>query len=137
MTHQRRNLVFLVVSLLLIVGAAALGIYMKNGGYAPLPAASSSGGEDETSHPTIPPSAPSKADSENNQDESMPEASGIFSDYYANAKQKAAGMTIEEKVGQVFLARYPGEGAKTQITANHPGGFVLFAKDFNIGRAHV
>lgn len=130
MTHQRRNLVFLVVSLLLIVGAAALGIYMKNGGYAPLPAASSSGGEDETSHPTIPPSAPPKADSENNQDESMPEASGIFSDYYANAKQKAAGMTIEEKVGQVFLARYPGEGAKTQITANHPGGFVLFAKDF-------
>lgn len=39
-------------------------------------------------------------------------------------------MTLEEKVGQLFLVRYADEYALEDITACHLGGFVLFGKDF-------
>ena len=40
-------------------------------------------------------------------------------------------MTLEEKVGQLFLARYPGDGKQKEITARyHPAGYTFYAKDF-------
>ena len=39
-------------------------------------------------------------------------------------------MTVEEKVGQLFLARYPGETALEDISAYHLGGYILFGQDF-------
>lgn len=39
-------------------------------------------------------------------------------------------MTLEEKVGQLFLARCPGEGAIRDLQAYHLGGYVLFGRDF-------
>lgn len=39
-------------------------------------------------------------------------------------------MTLEEKVGQLFLVRYPDENAVEDITTYHLGGYVLFGKDF-------
>lgn len=39
-------------------------------------------------------------------------------------------MSLEEKVGQLFIARFPDSSAKDDITKYHLGGFVLFAKDF-------
>lgn len=39
-------------------------------------------------------------------------------------------MTIEEKVGQMFLARYPEEDANTEILEDNPGGYILFGRDF-------
>lgn len=39
-------------------------------------------------------------------------------------------MTIEEKVGQLFLARCPEETALNDIEAYHLGGYILFSKDF-------
>lgn len=39
-------------------------------------------------------------------------------------------MTVEEKVGQLFLARCPQSGALEDIAAYHLGGFVLFGRDF-------
>lgn len=39
-------------------------------------------------------------------------------------------MTLEEKVGQLFLVRYPGINAIQDVTAYHLGGFVFFGKDF-------
>lgn len=39
-------------------------------------------------------------------------------------------MTIEERVGQLFLARCNAESALTDIQAYHLGGFVLFGEDF-------
>ena len=39
-------------------------------------------------------------------------------------------MTIEERVGQLFLARCNAESALSDIQAYHPGGFVLFGEDF-------
>ena len=39
-------------------------------------------------------------------------------------------MTVEEKVGQLFLARCPAGNAREDITAYHLGGYILFGQDF-------
>lgn len=41
-----------------------------------------------------------------------------------------AGMTVEEKVGQLFLARCPDGGAVEDIETYHLGGYILFGRDF-------
>lgn len=41
-----------------------------------------------------------------------------------------ASMTLEERVGQLFLARCPDTNAVEDIKAYHLGGFVLFGRDF-------
>lgn len=41
-----------------------------------------------------------------------------------------ASMTLEEKVGQLFLARCPETGALEDVTACHLGGYLLFGRDF-------
>ena len=54
----------------------------------------------------------------------------------ATAESLMKEMTLEEKVGQMFLLHYPGDGAATAQDANtyidkyHPGGFLAFAKMF-------
>lgn len=40
------------------------------------------------------------------------------------------GMSIEEKVGQLFLARCPDINAVSDIEKYHLGGYILFARDF-------
>ena len=40
------------------------------------------------------------------------------------------GMTLEEKVGQLFLARCPAENAAQKVTDFHLGGYILFGQDF-------
>lgn len=40
------------------------------------------------------------------------------------------GMSTEEKVGQLFLARCPEEGAIEDIANYHLGGYILFGRDF-------
>ena len=39
-------------------------------------------------------------------------------------------MTLDEKIGQLFLVRFPTNGAKTIVSENYIGGYVLFGKDF-------
>ena len=39
-------------------------------------------------------------------------------------------MTLEEKVGQLFLARCPWENAAEDVAQYHLGGYILFDKDF-------
>lgn len=55
---------------------------------------------------------------------------GIFASYYNKALQKVNSMTLEEKVGQMFLVRYNSSTAISQIKNENPGGYVLFARDF-------
>lgn len=43
--------------------------------------------------------------------------------------QKIAEMSIAEKVGQLFLVRYPGDTALTDSQTYHLGGFLLFGQD--------
>ncbi|MBQ1507258.1 MAG: beta-hexosaminidase, partial [Ruminococcus sp.] len=39
-------------------------------------------------------------------------------------------MTLEEKVGQVFFARFPSDGAAEDAEKYHFGGYILFGRDF-------
>ena len=54
----------------------------------------------------------------------------LFAQYYEQAEKLMEGMTIEEKVGQMFLARYPDDGVIDEIKNENPGGYILFSKDF-------
>lgn len=57
------------------------------------------------------------------------EEKSIFKDYYKKAKKVVEEMTIEEKVGQLFLVRYRKEDVE-YLSNFYPGGYILFAKDF-------
>lgn len=66
------------------------------------------------------------------QDKIWPEEvlDDLFFDYYQEASEVMEKMTLEEKVGQLFLVRYDVWSVKEQIKNYYPGGYVLFAKDF-------
>ncbi len=54
---------------------------------------------------------------------------GVFNKEYHSAQDIVKNMTIEEKIGQLFLVRY----SKTKVDEYkdyYPGGYILFARDF-------
>lgn len=55
---------------------------------------------------------------------------GIFSQYYTMAYNKLRSLTLEEKIGQLFLARYAENSAISDIQKYHLGGILFFEKDF-------
>ncbi len=60
------------------------------------------------------------------------ESTELFGAYYSSAEEIMKNMTLEEKVGQMFLVRYPRtNSAITQIKEQNPGGYVLFAVNFD------
>ena len=56
----------------------------------------------------------------------------LFSNYYDEAASLLEKMTLDEKVSQMFLARYPESQniAISEIAQYTPGGYILFARDF-------
>ena len=64
------------------------------------------------------------------EEDKINENKELFEDYYAESEKLLETMTLEEKVGQMFYARYPGNGANNEIKANNPGGYILFGVDF-------
>ena len=40
-------------------------------------------------------------------------------------------MTLEEKVGQLFMPRCPAKNVSSYIKKYHPAGLVLYARDFD------
>lgn len=54
---------------------------------------------------------------------------GIFDEYYDIAREVVSSMSIEEKIGQLFLVRYYRDYIDEYKDYN-PGGYLLFAKDF-------
>ena len=46
-------------------------------------------------------------------------------------QQLLDAMTLEEKVGQLFLARCPAENAADDLSTYHLGGYLLFGQDFD------
>ena len=54
----------------------------------------------------------------------------MFGKYYNDAGKLLKKMTLEEKIGQLFLVRYDVNTSSKYITNYYAGGFVLFAKDF-------
>ena len=46
------------------------------------------------------------------------------------AKEQLSQMSLEEKVGQMFLARCPSQDPVRAVTTYHLGGYILFGRDF-------
>jgi len=55
---------------------------------------------------------------------------GIFKDYYNQAYKKLETMSLTDKIGQLFLVRYPDSNAIDLVKKYGFGGYVFFAKDF-------
>lgn len=53
----------------------------------------------------------------------------IFKKYYSKAIKTVDKMSLEEKVGQLFLVRYEYDDT-TYLSDFYPAGYILFAKDF-------
>ena len=54
---------------------------------------------------------------------------GVFHDTYQEAKNKVSEMSLEEKIGQLFLVRY-SRYSVDENNSYYPGGYILFARDF-------
>lgn len=72
-----------------------------------------------------------KPNTENPKFDATSTTSDLFGRYYARAEEIVANMTLEEKVGQMFLVRYPSSYPTSQIKSEAPGGYILFYKDFD------
>ncbi len=55
---------------------------------------------------------------------------GIFQSYYEEAYQTMQQMTLDEKIAQLLLVRYPSENAVSILEQYQFGGYVLFGRDF-------
>ena len=59
-----------------------------------------------------------------------PKKQDLFEKYYSQSEEILKNMTLEEKVGQMFLARFPSSNLIEEIQNYGPGGYILFGKDF-------
>lgn len=65
------------------------------------------------------------------QDESLKlNKNDMFGSYYDVAEEKLATMSLEEKIAQLLLVRYPDTSVSEIIEQYQFGGYVFFAKDF-------
>lgn len=55
----------------------------------------------------------------------------LFADHYAVADQLLSEMTLDEKIAQTLLVRYPDDATAASILEKYQfGGYIFFAKDF-------
>lgn len=55
---------------------------------------------------------------------------GIFKKYYSKVNKKINKMTIDEKISQILLVRYPDNNQLEILKKNQFGGYIFFARDF-------
>lgn len=55
---------------------------------------------------------------------------GIFNKYYEKAYNKLLELTLDEKIGQLFLIRYDEDNALNDLFKYKVSGFVFYEKDF-------
>jgi len=55
---------------------------------------------------------------------------GIFKDYYILAYNKLQELTLDEKIGQLLLVRYPDNNQVESLEKYKFGGYLFFEKDF-------
>lgn len=82
---------------------------------------------DDSTNETSTSQSTSQTSSQNSSDSST---SSESTEPIDSILKKIEAMTIEEKVGQLFLARYPGETAVSDSQTYHIGGYLLFGADF-------
>lgn len=54
----------------------------------------------------------------------------LFASYYKQADSILDKMSLEQKVAQMFLVRFPDDDELAKIAGAEPSGFILFVKDF-------
>lgn len=75
---------------------------------------------------------PNQEQNVNEPKEENPEINNeLFGKYYNKAEEIMSNMTLEEKVGQMFLVRYPRTSPISEIKEQNPGGYILFSVDFD------
>ena len=55
---------------------------------------------------------------------------GIFKDYYLLAKNKLDELTLDEKIGQLLLVKYPSSNGKEALKEHQFSGYIFFENDF-------
>lgn len=71
-----------------------------------------------------------KIDSGKDVENIKPISDDLFGIYYEDAEKIVNNMSLQEKVGQLFLIRYNKNLVNNYISNYNAGGFILFAKDF-------
>ena len=100
--------------------------------YETVPATENAGTEDsgtqiiQTAEPHTEPAQTDRQDT----DISDAGSNELFAEFYEPAEKLLQNMTLEEKIGQMFLARFPKNGVIEEIQNYYPGGYILFARDF-------
>lgn len=56
--------------------------------------------------------------------------SDLFGSFYKLARQKLSSLTLDEKIGQLLLVRYPDSNQIETLKKYKFGGYIFFAKDF-------
>jgi len=69
-------------------------------------------------------------ESQNNNVQKNYQDNGIFSAYYKMAYNKLQELSLDEKIGQLILARYPKENLIEDLEKYKLGGYIFFEKDF-------
>ena len=67
------------------------------------------------------------------KDEDIPDSykdNGIFSEYYSLAYDKLKELSLDEKIGQLLLVRYPDGNQKELLKEYGFAGYVFFGEDF-------
>ena len=67
-------------------------------------------------------------ESEKTTEEPMKEQE-LFERYYKEAEKELEDMSLEEKIGQLFLVRFDNTKIESTLAQTAPSGYVLFAKD--------
>lgn len=78
------------------------------------------------------PAPPPIEDTEPSEPIETPEVedTSLFHEYKKEAKEYLDKMTLQEKIGQMFLVRCPEEEQLETFMSLKPGGFILFGRDF-------
>ena len=63
--------------------------------------------------------------------------SELFEEYYPKAEKYLNNMTMEERIGQMFFPRFDKSTSSDDIINRKPGGFVLFAYDFDYDEEYI
>lgn len=117
----------LAASLLCILSACGTADMEASGSIAPAASAVRSSSA-QAAEPSS--DVQQESSSETEQKEEQP-SYGLFAEGYTAAREKLDTMTLEEKVAQMFLFRCPAENALDAVQKYQPGGFMLFARDFD------
>lgn len=136
---RRKYLQFIIIMLIITSAGIAVKCLLTYenkrsdpNAYETVPATENVGTEDsgtqiiQTTEPYTEPAQTDRQDADISNESNKE----LFAEFYGSAEKLLQNMTLEEKIGQMFLARFPKDGVIEEIQNYYPGGYILFARDF-------